>query len=705
MSLRTYNKDHIKEHAGVSLTVQPHLDNPKSGDSLVFWTKNNKHPCKVDLRPYSTGQTKSNSPTKGGKNFVPFSGRPELIRQLTPAIEEFLAYAPKATVAGAMNTLRDWWRILDSVESAAAEAGQLMTRVEDVRLLTQVHCEWAHRSGMPRQSFGRFRSIVNVTRLALGLTKIFWESPEDTDLQKHIPSQEQRNALRFAIRDACRSVLDKWELSDSLSQIDTEPAEPTQSELWRNVKYMRSIQKATGKTLPTADDLDNIPTWALNTIRTLRLDVRESIFPNNWDAHAVWHLCALNTGWNPSTLTTLDVTKSFLLSHFKDDPNDPHRRFVLSAETYELVGEKERAGGKSQFVTGQWKTQDGPGHLIKTYLERVEPLREVLKQQLAQEQLKYKQMDDANYEARMAQFEKITKIQQGVCSVWLYVNHFGKISWMQGNNDLVGMLNNKQVTFLEKITYSLNAKRAKVNAQRKENSSDFLKLLEPIPRVTAKDFRVWFADYVYRASNGNLLQVKKALNHSLMRTTSSYTNTNILNQDTNNIARSFLNILVSELDVGRIDLTIIAHLHRHGKMTTEQEELLAQARTLPKSRLKIGCKDTRRPPPHIKATVNNDCDVQRCLLCLENAVLLPESLDGIAMRIEELLALQASLPIETWIEDMFDIELKNNQKALDKFDFQQGQAARKKWNALIVAGKHLVPGLPIASAADFMEFK
>jgi hypothetical protein len=160
---------------------------------------------------------------------------------------------------------------------------------------------------------------------------------------------------------------------------------------------------------------------------------------------------------------------------------------------------------------------------------------------------------------------------------------------------------------------------------------------------------------------------------------------------------------MGELDAGRVDLTILAHLYRHGELSPEQEKLLAQARTLPKSRMNVACKDARHPPSYIKATNGEDCDVQRCLLCLENAVLLPESLDGICMRVEELRAVQGFLPIETWINDRYDIELKNNLTALRKFDLKQGLAARKKWAQAIACGEHYVPGLPLASSPDRME--
>lgn len=710
MSIRTYNKDHLKEHAGVTLAAPVRIDAPESDDPLEFWTQHEKEPCEVNLHPFATGQEIARRQQGGGRKTMPFTGRPQLIRQLLPAIEEALLWAPKVTIDSCLTSLRAWWRILDAVEASAANAGQPMTRVEDVRHLTNFHCDFAHRSGMRNSMFSKFRNFVDLTRTALGVRQTYWATPEVANTQKHIPSEEHRNALRFAVKRSCRTVLERWAQADRLSQSETEPEDRQEANLYRHVQYMHNIQKKTGKVLPTSAEMcDGFSRTTLHDRGILFGSLRESIFPSHRDADAVWHLCLLNTGWNPSTLNALDVTKNFLFDHFKDDRNDSHRRFVLSPQTYELVGEKERANGKEQAVTGQWKTRDGPGYLIKTYLERVAPLRELLKKQLVQEKLNYENMvrEDAGYAARTSKFAQVKALEQGVRSVWLYINRGGSIDWISKAIKKSGNVNGKGVGYLEKVVHLLNAERnnqkAATNAQRAENKEALLAPFAPVPHVAAKDFRVWFADYVYRASNGSILQVKRALNHSQLRTTSGYVDTNIRNQESSDAARRFLNILVGELDVGRIDLTILAHLYLHGKLSPEQEELLAQARALPKSRMNVACKDARHPPSHIKATPNEACDVQRCLLCLENAVLLPESLDGIAMRLEELRALQGFMSIETWVNERYDIELKNNLTALRKFDLNQGLAARKKWAQAIACGEHYVPGLPLASSTDLME--
>ena len=67
---------------------------------------------------------------------------------------------------------------------------------------------------------------------------------------------------------------------------------------------------------------------------------------------------------------------------------------------------KKNERGKQQFITGQWKSLDGPGHLIKTYMEKVKPLREVLKQELLVERAKLEAMNNDDYHAQSKQFQK-----------------------------------------------------------------------------------------------------------------------------------------------------------------------------------------------------------------------------------------------------------------------------------------------------------
>lgn len=690
MSIRRINKNHLKQHGGVQSVAPERYEAPIFDDPLIFWTRHPKTPRKVDLRPFANGQAQS--PT-GHKKFKPFSGRPELIMQLLPALKESMLYVSEQTTSHYLDFLRIWWRLLDDVEESAAKTGKSMSRVTDVSLLTNVHAAAAHRMKMNRVAFSSFRSIVDKTRIALGANPTFWETPERDTPEKHIPPEDQRKALRIEIKRQCHLVIAHWALCDRLKALDTEPSDPMQAALWRAVQHLHNIQQKTGKKLPSGHELNNekSASWTYENLGVGVKAIRATAFPNHRDACAVFTQCLINTAWNSSTMLTLDVSKRFLFDHFKDDAADPHRRWVLAPEVYTLVGEKERANGKEQFVTGMWKTRYGAGSLIRTYLARVEPLRVLLKGQLAIAKQQYLDAQEARVspDEASARFAQIKLLEQGVKSIWLYVGQKGEIAWLdqqQACSDIDG----KQVVYLDEVRHHLNATRA----QRNE---------KPIPKVRLQNFRVWYADYAYRSHFGSILAVQKELNHSQLRTSATYINTNILNQEASNSARSFLDILLNELDKGRVDLTILAHLHRHGPLTPKQERQLAELRALPKSRQGVGCRDAYHPPAHMNAAPDEACNVQRCLLCVENAVLLPESLDGIAMREVELRALQGFVAATIWVTKRYDIELENQRLALRHFDQNEVMAARKKWVEAIVCGRHIVPGIPPEEVPSLME--
>ena len=55
MSIRTYQKDHLKQHAGVVLASPERVEAPHSDDALVFWTQHEVEPREVDLHIFAKG--------------------------------------------------------------------------------------------------------------------------------------------------------------------------------------------------------------------------------------------------------------------------------------------------------------------------------------------------------------------------------------------------------------------------------------------------------------------------------------------------------------------------------------------------------------------------------------------------------------------------------------------------------------------------
>lgn len=672
MSIRNISKDHLREHAGIELLTHEHLPLPDHEDPLKFWTHHRTENTLVDLSVFAEGVIERRR--AGGIWSGPFSGRPKLISQLAPALEATLFGCTRETVNQHINHLRGWWRLLDAVEQAAARVGQAMDRVEDVRQLTRVHLDFAHRSRMRRARFYQFYTAANTTLKKLGAAALFWNAPEDQEPTRHLPPKDHIKALRIALKQEWESVRRRWGLEDRIKADGFEPQTEEEANLLKHWQHYVKVRASSGKSLPTPDDLyAGYYKHAFKKATGIEIrEVRKIAFPSRWDVETAFHLCLANTGWNPAVLLSLDASQPFLRTH----PRESSR--------YLLTGTKARAGEKELPVTGLWKTTAGPGFIIRTWMERIAPLREQLMNMLAAERTRYSQMVQKGLSADelTCQLENIQRLEAGCRSIWLYVSRNGEIEWLDLSRGASFTCDGKRASYLALFLDHLNRERANRNEA-------------PIAAVGASDFRDIFALYVWQMTGGNILALMRSLNHARLRTTQGYVDNNILNAERDHQARTFLGHLFEELGAGRVDITILAYMQRHGEVSKEMEQRLTDFRTHQRSRIEVACKDPFHPPTDLQPASADSrmCSSQRCLLCKPHAVILPESMSGIAMRIEELEAMRDVLPVGIWLESRFPEELRNGLDVLKLFSPDEVRKAREHWAQAIDNGAHHIPGL------------
>lgn len=469
-------------------------------------------------------------------------------------------------------------------------------------------------------------------------------------------------------------VMKRWQLMDRIQGDGFEPQTDEESNLMKHWRHFAKMRGLSGKVLPSPSELRG-GIYASLFIQNTGLSVtemRKIAFPDRWEADTAFHLCLANTGWNPAVLLSLESSQSFLRTH----PRDPNR--------YLLIGTKARAGGTEQPVSGLWKTTAGPGFIIRSWMERTAPLRGQLTTTLANERIRYAEMarNGATVIALTRQIKNIQQLESGCRAVWLFVNRNGDIDWLGSHSQQSFTLKDKKVPYLALFLDRLNRERI---ARDKE----------PIPLVTKSDFRDIFAMYIWRMTGGNILALMRALNHSRLRTTQGYTDTKILNAERDHQAGTFLDHLLTEWGAGRVDITILSHLQRYGAISIEMEQRLADFRTQQRSRMGVACKDPFHPPTEIQteSTKKRMCGPQRCLLCKPHAVILPESMSGIAMRVEELEAMQAVLPVGIWLESRCPEEMHNGLDVLKLFPSDDVRKAREHWAKAIASGLHHIPGI------------
>lgn len=697
MSIENKKKDQLKTHGEVSL-LSP--EQPKSDTPLMFWTNHPTESVLVDLHPFSDGEFQNSHPNGPavGNWGGPYTARPELIAELAPAIQARCALLRKDRVESYLCALRAWWRLFDAIESDSINKGRLNPQVSSVAHLSALHESVAKQRNMAVDSFSVFLVIADDTRTFLRLPKLGWIPPARRTGESHLIPEHQARAVRTVLKQDWERVLKTWARNDRvMAEADRRaagelPADLGEGEhLLANWSYFQAIQQETGRILPSGNKL--LGNWSHSTSlfdHGLERKVMRAIpFPTVEEADIAFHLALMNSGWNPSTLHKVDADNPYLI---RDHPKNAGQ-LVLSdddtdveAEEETLKADKGRAGGRTQFCIGQKSQPSSAPMIVAAYLKRIAPLREIVKAdcKTAEQELAHIQRSGAPQEAIAAQRQRVQTLKAWLRSVWLYVGPHGEIGCLNIRN---WQRYKKSESGKTKVSY-LDVVRHRLNAQLPGD--------DQIPKVTPADFRDIYARWVYRQSKGNILSVMLALGHASMETTLGYLRHKIYKVEHDDQIRRFMTHLFDGLARGEIDLTKLAQIVRHGEITPEMEVRLAEYRALQRSRIGVGCSDPRHPPAHVAPghVPGRLCGSNRCLKQCEHARFLPEAMDGIVMRLEELMAMSDYLPREAWLKAGFQEELDMAEELLESlFPSAVVAEARTVWRARILAGLHLIPGL------------
>ncbi|WP_158515224.1 hypothetical protein [Paraburkholderia phytofirmans] len=670
MRIRNYNKDNLREKAlpVAAVVVPPELFESGESDPLRFWTRH-AHPQYMDLTVFRDGE--AHAPTgRGGTTWLgPFTGRPQLIAELAPAIRELCEYAAPSTASQYRYSLRAWWRLFDAVESSALQPDSV--RVETFADVTELHRQRAYDEGMSRTVFSAFTKLLNLVRKSRGVARLYWDPPEDSPPVRHLPPQWQIDQIRFHFKRNWFAALARWERAEQLLAGEP-PLNVIEEGLLKNYQRFDAAVTRTGSPRPSAEEIwgEMIPSTFNNRGYSIpqMLDGR---YPNAYDIRVAFHLCLASTGWNPSTLLALDVDTNFIEPH----PKDPTR--------YLMTGYKARSKSE-QATEGLRKSRGSAGGIIQELIARTEPLRRQLRKDIEQLRNRYAELatSGAAHEELSAIRRQLVRLEQGVKSPWIYLTSTrDAIVWLEQNKATHSRgLRGGRNSFLEDVVEEINAKQP---ADRQ------------LSKLKAGDFRDAFAAYAYRISGGMVLYVMKVLGHKHPTTTQIYLDNTLLNSESDRLYRSFSNSLWHEIRVhGRVDPTIVAKWSRDGTVTDSERARLSEYRSLRRSRIGVGCKDPMHPPKHIAPSFEADgtamCNVQRCTLCLDHAVIFPDSLSGLCKRLAELYQIRSGMSAVAFLESSFGEEINNTEAALKHFDKDLVQASLALWQTRIASGEHRV---------------
>ena len=681
MTLRKISKDHLALRRAELSLVDSREYLQRTGSSLKFWTQHATKPFLVDLTDLEIGQERPKKPGMEDRWLGGYRGRPSLIRELLPAIQEKLMWASEKTCRGCIADLKNWWRLFDEIEAPANDIELVLAHTKSVKDLTYLHQQLAVQRFSPG-TFSAFRSIADMTRRAKGMSPLAWNGPESLKPSREIPTSAQSRVLFTYIKREWFRAIDRWNLVDDMLARKRAPANESQSTLLLNAEFAGPLFE--NEILTTQAIKKH---WERKTGRSSRTLWRDGLaietmfaafFPTAFEIRMGFHLALIGGGWNIQTLLDLPVNAAASISEcmpfLRNHPGDPSR--------YIMTGYKER-GASDQIMHGDWKSDRSPGTVIRTLVERTWPLRQELVRNLrvAEQNLSELVATHADVasvtEARIV----ILELQRKTKSVWLYRTQGG-----------VEALSAETYDKYERSTSILSIIVEQVNEYRTQSEGQ-------IPRVSASDFRDIFAEYVYRISGGSVLAVQKALGHRSPFTTAKYLDNKIINAQSARTFVTYTNEMWSMcFSSGQLDHTVLRQIIEREQITPDQQLRLEEYRKLKRTRIGAICKDPTSPParldPQFKPNGRSLCTVQRCTLCLENAVIAPESLDGLAMRLAELRYLRTQMPIEHFYrgeEASWQAELENTETALLGFDSNAVGAAISKWVQQVEKGEHVVP--------------
>jgi hypothetical protein len=680
MSIRNFKKDNFSGTL-ISLEDRKHqaTKNYSHDDPLIFWTKNTKNPCLINLREFSDGAFSSQKAWGGD-----FTGRPLLIAEIISEIKRKYEYAPYQTSVSLISALRTWWRLFDAIDSTGDLKSATTDRLNSMADLSLTINQYILDSGMDVNCFHTFVSIVNAQRRAFHQQPLNWIPPEARNvLLRKFPKHEHVARIWYALKRPWFDCLHRLDQTRLLLKLGANNIE--EQKLLEN--YVRFVEisenfKRQGIPFPDNSDLRGNLTALQFKRRGYAMNIMlDGFYPNARDIRSAFHLCLATTGFNPQTVLEISVDVNAdaenRIPGLTNNPKDPSR-FILWAN--------KNRGSSTPSSEGLWRTTTAAGPIIKLLVDLTWPIRQKMVAQFTTLEKKYteaKQRQHTEMELRHQSdtkldemYKQICALKYGITSVWIYPGKFGP-TWLKPSN-----YNNisSRDFFLKEII-------DKINKNQMER--------DQVPVIVATDFRDAFSYFAYKRSGGQVLEAKEALQHRSLKSIKPYLKNSIIQAESRQAFKAISDTLWQEIRIyNRLDPTLLAKIVRQGKVAQDEVDRLDQYRKLRKSRLGIACADPSNPPQRFKSHSSSNeqkhCTTHRCILCHENAIILPESLPGIAMRFAELTYLKSRMPIVRFISSSFEEELYNASQILLDFDATQVDLEVKKWADKITCGQHRV---------------
>ena len=409
-----------------------------------------------------------------------------------------------------------------------------------------------------------------------------------------------------------------------------------------------------------------------------------TLVPSKQDSRDILFLLLVKTGWNEATALNIDIN-----NYVRPHPTDAERHILHSI--------KERAGGTEQNHTARNSQEWAPANLVAKLIERTQPLRLVLKRELAaleeaegsgNEAYEMKVVEHVSAAEDMTDDTKlrIAWLRNAIRSPWL-----GQAA--HGIANLRSLDSGNDSTRIVVLTQFANGKRISTGGstpvgQIAEEANLRLPADKKIARITLSDLRDAFIGFAYERSGYQWLMAKLAGGHVSIRSAITYLRSRRFKAHGEGQIRKLGNALLSEIkNRKQVDPAILFALVQRGAITEEQRARWEAGKD--RTRMGTGCADFKNPPKslvpeHVEGT---GCRPQRCVLC-PYAIVFSDSAPHLARRLAELEWIRADIPVTTWVTSSFDEELETLEQTLDQFPKKVVEGHVAAWQERIRTGRH-----------------
>ena len=396
------------------------------------------------------------------------------------------------------------------------------------------------------------------------------------------------------------------------------------------------------------------------------------LVPSKRDCRYIIAFLLIKTGWNEAVALNIDC-EDYLRAHV----GDPDRHLLHSI--------KVRAGGTEQVHVGQNKEEWSPGNLVKKMIERSEPLRDLLREQLAKLELQTEGQLLTD-----AQTLQIVLLKQSIRSPWLHATMSMKCNiedFDPKNPDwriralTAADVNARNFSGVNLITH-LQSEANLVLASHRHPL---------IEEITLSDVRDAYINWAYSSSGYEWMMAKLAAGHTTIQAAISYLRTRALKQHGENAVRQLNAILFDEIKTRhRLEPIFLYARVNRGSVSEEQRQRWAQGKD--RTRVGTGCVDFKHPPKHMAPhhQEGKGCRTQRCTLC-EHAIVFQDSYHHLARRKAELMEHQGKVGMMVWAATDFPDELIKLEQTLAGYDHALVAESLAHWQEEINTGRHIPP--------------